>query len=369
MPRAAKNLDYIFSRQNIETFGIIGGAVAAFLAIILGYFILQTLNISKFSLTQFGFVLGIEGFAVVFIAFLMGYRQAPEGFSIKGRFRVVRRASTSAALAFAHASITFLICVALANISTQYIKFFSLDDATTLLIISVSAALFFYVSFVLGASMTSSKLVNLLVAFIISGVLASIVTAGDSHWWTHHFSALGAGGTTSSYAFNLTMILGGMIIIGLVDYIMIDLASIDSISARWSLSSANIIRILFIIIGISMIGIAIFPYDSFYFVHNVFGYGMSLVFLTIIFILPWIVPFLSKIFFAVSYVAVFLGLFSYYAWCGLDRISFITFELILGFIIFIWLVLFVRQINAVYADNQHFVESKGYPISVRKVLK
>ncbi len=354
------------TRQKIEGWGMLAGLLVAGITTLAGWIILRTVDIPKFTLVQFGTVLGIAAATIVLIVFMIGYRQSTERLIQYGRLRKLRQFLISLSLAFVHSAIVFLFMVAISNIASNYVSGVEFDDGTTLTSIAAVSALSAYTALVMSASMTASKIVGTLMAFIVAGVLTSMITAGDSLWWTHHFSALGAGGTASSYAFNLTMILGGIVVASLADYIVTDLHQIYTLDSKHILKRMNFLRWGFIGVGISMLGIALFPYDEFLTIHNIFGYGMSMIFAVLIMILPWIVPIFPRIFYVVSYIFIGLAGFSYfYLWKGVGSISFIIAEMIAVLLFFVWLVLFVRQINAVYSDEEHFVSQSGYRIAVK----
>ncbi len=355
------------TRQRIEGWAMLAGLFVAGITTLAGWIILRTVDIPKFTLVQFGTVLGIAAATIVLIVFMIGYRQSTERLIQYGRLRKLRQFLISLALAFVHAAIVFLFMVAMSNIASNYVSGIEFDDGTTLTSIAAVSALSAYTALVMSASMTASKIVGTLMAFVLAGVLTSMVTAGDSLWWTHHFSALGAGGTASSYAFNLTMILGGVVVASLADYIVTDLHRIYTLDAKHVVKRMNFLRWGFIGVGVSMLGIALFPYDQFLTIHNIFGYGMSMIFAALIVALPWLIPIFPRIFYVVSYLLVGLAVFAFfYLWKETGIISFIIAEMIMVLLFFVWLVLFVRQINAVYVDEENYVNLAGQKITIKK---
>ena len=340
------------SRQQVEALGMLGGCIVAVLAAICTPLTIRYLRIDGFSLTMMGITLACAAAAIAFLAFITGYSHALEQLQVTGRLRRTRQALMVFVLAFIHAALVFLFIVALSNIVEKYLTNLTFDDTTFTVIAIAVVAIVFYLFFVLAASMNSYKLVGSLVAFLLSGILTSIITADNGSWWSIHFSALGAGQTASSYTFNLTLTLGGVIVVGLADYIISDLQLTSDVKKeKYSSVRTNILRILFMAIGLCMIGVAVFPYDKFLMIHNMCGYGMAVIFGVLVITLPFLLPFFPRIFYAISYVFIGMDIFSYYSWIGLGRISFTTFELVGSALFFVWIMLFIRQINAVCLDE------------------
>ena len=59
---------------------------------------------------------------------------------------------------------------------------------------------------------------SLLAVFLAEGVIASMLTASDPEWWKNNLSALGMTDDLSALAFNLTLIVAGIIVTTLARY-------------------------------------------------------------------------------------------------------------------------------------------------------
>lgn len=240
-----------------------------------------------------------------------------------------------------------------------------LDSLTASAIVAVSVAVSSYVIYLASISTTTVRVSTLLALFLVSGALTSMVTAEDPQWWERHFSALGAGSSLSSVAFNLTLIIAGIVIVSLADYIASDFERLKSNGTRHIKVKANAIRAILAVIGIFLACVGIFAYDTYPLVHNSTAGGMVIAFIALILALPYFVPSFSRSFFVLSY-GLMLGLvFCYWLFDGIGYLNLTAFELIAAGIVFGWLVVFVRQIAADLTDSEYTQTTLSAPISTK----
>jgi MFS family permease len=334
-----------------ETRAIIYGGVAAVLAAALMYGATRIESQALSSLSAYGFATAIGVALFAFVVFIIGYDYSKSGrIPTNTLFLKLKRILTVFALAFAHAAITFLLVVVMTTIATQSISNIELTPVLMISVTATLAAVVTYVVYIQAASMEVDDLAGLMTVFIISGSLASMVTAGDTHWWQHHLSALGTGNTISSYAFNLTMVISGVIVATLADMIVDVFASIKEVSQKESHIRANIIRIAFVVAGVAMIGVGLIPVSENRLIHDICANTVTLSLGTMVILLPWLAPIMSRTFIAFSYLmlAIVVGAYVMRATYG---ISILTLELIGATALFIWMILFVRYILAIYHDT------------------
>lgn len=111
-------------------------------------------------------------------------------------------------------------------------------------------------------------LVAVLVFIAIVGMGASIALTTDPYWVNWHMSRLGEGRSFASVIFNSSLILGAIVLVLLSDKIRHEhrlageMRGMDKFSA------------LIVCVAVGWIGVALFPFDQYPVVHNVFGYGM-----------------------------------------------------------------------------------------------
>ena len=347
-------------QQDIEAFGLVG---AFFAAVVFTAFLpalsLYT-NLLTTDVAELGVLCGLVSAAVALTAFVVGYSDSAQKIVIEGRqLARLRRGVLVGVFSVVYASIAFMLFAALGSLVGHYIGDIFFDRVSIVVIGVAAAATTYYVVYMAAASLTAYRLARSLVVFIVSGVLASMITAGDNGWWSVHFSALGSGGTSSAYAFNLTMILSGVFIVGLADYLTQDLKYITSGRVIERPYRFSVIRGLLVMIGGAMIGVGLVPFDVSYQVHQIFGYGSSVGFLALASVTPFLLPSVTRIFTIFSFLAPALAVFSYYMWQFEGRISFTMFELISAVLFIVWLVVFVRQIQAAKADHIAATEQRA----------
>lgn len=266
----------------------------------------------------------------------------------------LRKYVSVAALIFASAAIAYLTVTVATYAIAQFVGEIRIAAPAVIAMVATISMLSTYVVFLQATQLSTLKLVGFLTVFMASGALASMLTTQDHTWWQIHFSQLGSsrGGAVSSYAFNLTMIIGGLIVSLLADFILNDLQHIQHANPKYAAIRANVVRGLLIAVGVGMIGVGLVPYDRIRIVHDISANLTTASFAMLVVTLPWLMPMFSRVFFGASYVFVLAGVFCY--WLALKLvISLTTMELLVILLFFSWLVLFIRQINAIYADEVH----------------
>ena len=96
-----------------------------------------------------------------------------------------------AALAFAHAVIALLSWTLLAVILERGFRDATVFGLPSMLIAGTAAAVTAYVVFFSSSHMDLQLLALVLAIFLIEGIIASMLTASDPHWWQDNLSALG----------------------------------------------------------------------------------------------------------------------------------------------------------------------------------
>lgn len=299
----------------------------------------------------FGFVLAISVAVVAFIVFVFTFNYFRSTNKRTPTFFLkVRMIIATIALAFAHAAIGFLLVIAIVTVLVHETPGLI---ASPLMIIGITAALAgvtTYVVYIQSVRMEIDSLAGLLMIFIISGSVASMATAGDTNWWQHHLSALGAGQTLSSYTFNLTMVVGGVIVALLADMIADMFSSIQKVSKHEQVIRSNIIRLAFFIAGLGMIGVGFITIAENRLIHDISANMMSVSMGVVVVLLPWLVPIISRTFTIFSYLML-ITVVGAYALSLQYGLGVLAFELVAGAALFAWMILFVRQIRAIYHDK------------------
>lgn len=274
-----------------------------------------------------------------FVAFLAAYnwplKTAPK------LWHRVRDLLTVAALAFIHAAICLLVVAVVFFLAQNAFLGLKLDQWVAAVLTGVSAGICGYAAYLAGSSMTTLRLSTSLAIFLVTGMMASMITANDPYWWQLHFSSLGAGGTGSAVAFNLTLIVAGLVIICLADFIAADFGRLSGTSKP---ARVNTIRIMLTIIGLMLAGVGLFKYDQYPQLHFYSAAGMAFLFLAMMAALPRLAPNFSKAFIIFSYAIMGVILACVWLWKGVGYLNLTAFELVCTAIIFAWLVVFVRNL-------------------------
>jgi hypothetical protein len=258
---------------------------------------------------------------------------------------------TNAALAFIHGAIIFLLYT---------IGFFLVQDAFTGLfldkyaasvILAASASLAAYAMYLIAARITTLLVSSALAVFLVAGALISMITAEDPYWWQLHLSSLGASSGVSGFAFNATLIIGGLVIVSIADFIANDFAMLQARSDKYKEAKVATIRTVLVLIGVFFACVGLFAYDTYPLIHTASAAGMVFMFVGLISSLPKLVPNFSKAFFSLSFTLMMFLLFCTILYARVGYLNLTAFEIISFVVTFSWLVVFIRQIAAALQDQ------------------
>ncbi|WP_306231679.1 DUF998 domain-containing protein [Agrococcus beijingensis] len=224
-----------------------------------------------------------------------------------------------------------------------------LDAFAGALACALAGATAAYVAHPLGHDISTRTLGTLVPAFLVVGVVFSMLTASDEQWWQLHFSQLGAGGGISGFAFNITLVLSGLLVSTMGAYVRGDLeaATVGSAarSARW-------VGRLLAAIGLCMVLTGLVRVDIAEWLHIGFASSMVVLFCVLCVGLPRFAPRLPKAIHVVS-IAMVIGTVAALAlWVPVGYYNFTGFEFAACGLIFVWLSAFIRAIDAATADRE-----------------
>lgn len=151
-----------------------------------------------------------------------------------------------------------------------------------------------------GRPMTALDILDVLLAtmlavFLVEGVVASMLTASDPHWWKMNLSALGMTDDISALAFNLTLIVAGFIVTTLARYAT---ASIP----RTTPHGVSRARTCLIIVGVFLALVGVFPVDPFFVLHTSVASGMVVAYGVLVIRLHAWIPGMPKAFIALGWL-------------------------------------------------------------------
>lgn len=289
----------------------------------------------------------INASIITFFGFLVGYlrglkAQQPDQKLQLSKPKLIFDALT---LAIAYTIIMVVIsAVAIYGLSEAF-KGLILPLTSSALVIGIFATITLYAIITTSVHLQSRDIVNALTIFIAGGVLISMITAQNPLWWEINFSSLGTTTSLSSATFNITLILSGLLLLSLTDYLLNDLGIVVSGEKETAKTRTTIIRGLFIFISLSLAGVGLFPWNRYPLLHNTSAYLLIVGFAAIIIGLRWLVPSIGKSFLANSYVILAILLSCFALWRPIHYFSQTAFELIAFSLTFVWLVLFLRTIT------------------------
>lgn len=182
---------------------------------------------------------------------------------------------------------------------------------------------------------------------LLLGAVTSGLLAKDTRWMGWHFSRLGEGGTFSSLIFNTSLLISAVImfLLGITlsnEVKKISKSGID-INKVYSVISRT-----FTAVTICLICVAIFPFDRFPVIHNIFGYSMLFIFLWLCIMLPKILPIFSKTFYTYSRSIILYVIICYTLFLVTQTITLLVVELILFICLYVWLL---SLINGIYKSS------------------
>ena len=187
-------------------------------------------------------------------------------------------------------------------------------------------------------------------AYVFGGVLlVGSITSGilnpDKRWMEWHFSRLGEGGMFSSYVFNFTLVIAAFLMYSLGKAITDEISRIYSMPELEIRRAKKIISWSFYAVTVCLLAVAIFPFDQFQVIHNVFGYSMLFVFLYMCINISRILPVFSSKFYKYGFGIIATTVICYILFLAFKLITLLEVETILFSMLYIWLILFIKGIH------------------------
>ena len=206
---------------------------------------------------------------------------------------------------------------------------------------AVTLGLAGYLVYLSVSRMNTQRMSSLLMAFIVVGTLTSMVTTPDPEWWTIHFSHLGSFDALSSVIFNGTLIAGGLLVTTFAVYIANDMGELVRRGLLSNPRSPGFVSVLFIVMGIMLACVGIFPVNVHLLLHNLSASGMAAMYLVLLISGPWMLRGMPRTYFiaAWAFLAAVLSSIVLFAtgYFGLTAFEIIVFALVFG-----WIAVFIR---------------------------
>lgn len=247
-------------------------------------------------------------------------------------------------LSLAHGAIALLGWIGAATVMDHSFVGATVFASPAVVLAAAGAAVSAYLSYLSGSALSPRQLSIVLAVFLVVGVVAAMLSSNDPQWWQMNLSALGMTHDISSLTFNLTLIVSGVI----VTIVARQGTSTMPAESDRDRRSRAIVRALFVLLGILLACVGVFPVDRFFLLHNTVATGMAFAFAGLVIGLPWLVPTMPRVFLVLGfvYLAVVAALALLFA-VGIYNLTAV--ELIASVLIFSWIILFLRNVQVVPA--------------------
>lgn len=253
-----------------------------------------------------------------------------------------------------HGAIATLAVLSTFRLFQQAFQGLAVDVIAATVMLCVVAAAASYFGFSSASRASTSSLSTLLALFMAAGMLASMLLAENPYWWHAFFSELGTGqaGVLSFWTFNTTITVSGMVLITLANFITQDLYAWAEHRRRHGKRRA-IVRVLkggMMIIGVCMIGLSWVPINLNDPIHTGFVQVLAAVFILMLVSIPIWLPGVPAAMYVISYLMLGLGVLAVLLWYPLGYYNLTALELGFAGIIFAWLVVLIRTVDAMVSD-------------------
>ena len=254
-----------------------------------------------------------------------------------------------AALALAHACVFLLGWLALFSIFQRAFVGAVLYPLAAAILVGVIGALSAYIAYLSAVTMNAYRLAALLAVFLVTGVLTSMLTAADPLWWQENLSALGMSSDLSGVAFNVTLIVAGVVVTTLAGY------STRTLEATASTPAARRrVRQLeggIVLIGVLLACVGLLPVDEQFWLHTAAASGMVVLYGTLIVRMRSLVPAIPATFNVLGLVFLAVIAFAVLMYFPFGYYNLTAVELIAASLVFAWLIVLIRNLAAVDADQ------------------
>lgn len=288
-------------------------------------------------------VAGLVGIPVFAITYVRADRRRSAADAQTRRSRL-RRAFDVLGLTLTACGMVMLLIATLFSIAQLAFRYLAIDAFAASLLTAGAVAASTYALSLLASDVTTQRVATLLALFLAAGTLSSMLSAEDELWWQNNFSALGMRVASGSYAFNVTVILSGLVLITLSAYLTRDLR-VRSIRYAVPARGVGIVRTLLVVVGVAFMGVGAVPVDVSQLLHNTFSIGLIIAFVALIAACPALIAGLPRAFVVASVVFVAAMVLIVLLWVPFGYYNLTAVELLAVVVVFTWLVLFTRNVS------------------------
>ncbi|MFF2387480.1 DUF998 domain-containing protein [Agromyces sp. NPDC058104] len=330
--------------QSLESAALLIGALVFVVTGPLSWLIYRGQDLPISGEGSLGQMIGITSAVVALVVFVVGRRVVATRSAADSRLAADTarhgrlRWFDIAALAIAHAVIALLGWIGLATVlSLSFVDavVFAVPAAA---LTAVATAITAYAVFLSSVHLSPMVLSLVLAVFLVVGALASMLSASDPHWWKKNLSSLGMTDDLSALAFNLTLIIAGVLVTTIAHYAVSSVPSPTPEAAR----GRSTVAVFLAVIGVLLACVGVFPVDEFLTAHNISATGMAIVFTVLVLSLHRFIPTTPRVFLLLGYVylgvIVVMAVFFISGYYNLTAV-----ELVVAVLVFSWVIVFLRN--------------------------
>lgn len=253
-----------------------------------------------------------------------------------------------------HGAIATMAVLSMFRLFQQAFQGLIVDGIAATAMLCLVTATTSYFGFSSASRASSSSISTLLALFMAAGVLASMLLAENPYWWHQFFSELGTGqaGVLSFWTFNTTITVSGIVLTTLANFISQDLSAWASHRQRQGKRRAlvPVLRTGMIVMGICLIGLSWITIHISDPIHTAFVQILAVTFGLMLLSVPIWLPGAPAAMYVISYLMFGFGVFAVALWDPLGYYNLTALELAFAGIIFAWLVVLIRTLDAMISD-------------------
>jgi hypothetical membrane protein len=334
----------VASTESRESSALLAGACAFVLGALVGLVVFWDRGVPISGRSSIGDLAAIGGAIAAIAAFLFGctLRRTQIRREAVGGSRPRLRWFDIAALTLAHAVIALPGWIGLASVVSDSFIGATVYSTSAALLAGVALAVTAYLAFLSAVNLTPMMLSLVLAVFLTVGALASMLSATDPSWWQKNLSTLGISDDISAMAFNLTLIIAGIMVTTIAHYATAYLPH----STRSEARGRSLVRAALALIGALLACVGIFPVDEFLAAHNTAATGMVIVYIAMVVSLRRLLPSMPSVFILLGYIyVVVIAALAIFFTTGYYNLTAV--ELVAAVLIFSWVIVFLRNTGAV----------------------
>ena len=266
-----------------------------------------------------------------------------------------RRWAAGTGLLLVHAASVALAVLVVALLLQRAFFGLQLDLLSASLAVAAASGISAYLCLVSIARTTSESLSVVLGLFMASGVLVSMLLAEDPWWWRSMFSALGTrqAGAGSAWIFNSTLVISGLVLAALVEFLTRDLARIAlryQSRSRWRKPRPAFVRWCLLLVAAGIIGVGVFPVSLAELLHSSCVRLAAVAMIVLLAATVLVLPGFPLVFHLMSYAAIGAFWAGFELWNSWGYYNLTGFELAAVAVIFSWIAAFIRTTAAMQRD-------------------